>query len=97
MNAAHTPGPWQAQPWRYRNPERKVLTIQTERDAVAQLLDLWPPDAREAEKAANAHLIAAAPDLLAALRDICTADETSTLDGAVAIARAAIARAEGKG
>jgi hypothetical protein len=46
---------------------REVPTIQTDRDAVAQVLDLWPPDERKAERDANAHLIAAAPEMREAL------------------------------
>lgn len=67
----HTPGPWHIESWHYKQPERTVLTVQTHADAVAQACDLWPPDecAREAE--ANARLIAAAPDLLAALDVAC--------------------------
>jgi hypothetical protein len=60
----HTPGPWRAEPWKYENGKRTVLTIQTNTDAIAQVLDLWCPDDRAAETEANARLIAAAPRML---------------------------------
>ena len=65
MPHAHTPGPWTVEPWTYENGNRTVLTIQTTKDAVAQVLDLWCPDDRKDEAQANARLIAAAPAGLA--------------------------------
>lgn len=64
----HTPGPWRIEVWHYTNGDRQVPTIQTDKDAIAQLYDLWPPDEREGERDANALLIAAAPDLLHACK-----------------------------
>jgi hypothetical protein len=99
---AHTPGPWA---WTYdgsstysigpsKDPqERSVATIFEQRDARAM---------------ANAHLIAAAPDLYAALRDlvecarnwISWANATEWVDfdeeSALRDSRAALAKADGK-
>lgn len=89
----HTPGPWTAKPWTYENGKRTVCTIQTDTDAIAQVLDLWCPDDRTAEKEANARLIAAAPDLLAALRAVIRVADRATDE--FDQARAALAKAEG--
>lgn len=67
---ALTPGPWRVEPWKYSNPDREVLTIQTDTDAIAQVLDLWPPDGREKEKQANARALAEVPNLVEALRTL---------------------------
>jgi hypothetical protein len=63
----HTPGPWTVENWSYENGAKIVPTIKSGTDAVAEILDLWCPDDRKGERAANADLIAAAPDMLAAL------------------------------
>ena len=75
-----TPGPWRVDTWKYSNPDREVLTIQTESDAVAQALDLWPPDARQAERDANARAIAALPLLIEALRDLVRRVDTTPIE-----------------
>lgn len=59
-NTLHTPGPWQVSP--YGNITSKSLTIAR----VEQM-----PGNYESEKQANARLIAAAPDLLAILNEVC--------------------------
>jgi hypothetical protein len=90
MTTQHTPGPW---------------TIANGHDARVYLID----DARghavgelvyaDARKPADARLIAAAPDLLAALRKLIGAIDrlpgNNPLDGLADEARAAIARATG--
>ncbi len=77
----HTPGPWTVETWNYAmaTPPRKELTITAEKDAVAKVNGLWRSertvseiDERQEEKA-NARLIAAAPELLAALKSITEA------------------------
>jgi hypothetical protein len=69
----HTPGPWQIQLWNdsSRPSRRDTPVITTGKDAIGELFNLWDEDGedREAERLANARLIAAAPDLLAALKD----------------------------
>ena len=91
MTAQHTPGPWLLDFGREDAAVHAGVTIASiSDDAVA-----WQ---------ANAHLIAAAPDLLAALRDLHAchrafsgADNWTALDDdARAAAEAAIAKAEGR-
>jgi hypothetical protein len=56
--------------WVYQNA-REVMTIQTDKDAVAQICGLWR-DGNESsgEVMANARLIAAAPDMFTALESL---------------------------
>jgi hypothetical protein len=70
----HTQGPWQIQFWDYfsRPSRRDTPVITTGKDAIGELYNLWDEDgeAREAERLANARLIAAAPEMLAALQSL---------------------------
>lgn len=116
----HTPGPWTASPMRIGPNEKDrrygfVVNGPDDRGAPSlpiRVCDLRVPVGFEgfAEGQANAHLIAAAPDLLAALRDIVDridgvwdapglmsrgALHTKAADDIYDWARAAIARAEG--
>ncbi len=99
--AQHTPGPWHVETWDYPNatPRRSVPTVQTATDAITQLCELWPPDEREAERDANARLIAAAPELLQTLRDLVEAvkcmDYGSLDDTAERNAKMLLARIDG--
>lgn len=68
----HTPGDWRLETWSYSDGKRLVPTIQTDKDAIAQVLDLWPPDERAEEAAANGRLLTAAPKMLAALQKAST-------------------------
>ena len=62
----HTPGPWRIETWIYQNA-REVVTIQTDKDAIATAYNLWRDgDDSTFEVMANARLIAAAPELLEA-------------------------------
>jgi len=84
MSAAkHTPGPWQAAGKHIVQDDGGVVAYVT---AYASLTPRQKADAR---------LIAATPDLLAALRNFV--DGCSTSVDAAAVARAAIARATGEG
>jgi hypothetical protein len=66
----HTPGPWRIETWTYQNA-REVITIQTDKDAVATVCNLWRDnDDSTVEGVANARLIAAAPEMLAALESL---------------------------
>ena len=105
-NTQHTPGPWKAIP--------HDTTI--EADAVEFDIDAWDPDAEESATVAfvtghdlpegqvpfhNARLIAAAPDLLAALESLynaapCAKPANSDLWEALQLTRQAIAKARGE-
>jgi hypothetical protein len=87
---AHTPGPWEVketpessfQNWIVLAGRFRIVNVDGRRDSEAE---------------ANAYLIAAAPNLLAALRELADAiDENRVTIGAVNEARALIAKAEGK-
>jgi hypothetical protein len=88
----HTPGPWRIETWIYQNA-REVVTIQTDKDAIATACNLWRDgDDSTFEVMANARLIAAAPELLEALQSLThpmASDED--LQNALAV----IAKAEG--
>lgn len=93
--AKHTPGPWistrtRTSTWEVRSEDYGVIAM------------LHDPYAREQNRlhhvAATAKLIAAAPDLLAALEGVCDSWDAKGIGmtDALAIARTAIARARGK-
>jgi hypothetical protein len=90
----HTPGPWIVGPLF----EIRALPIGRKARIVAQAL--MGAGITFEERAANAHLIAAAPDLLAALKNLVRKierDNLSTTAGmGTAKARTAIAKAEGR-
>ena len=97
MTKQHTPGPWKV----YLADNGKIIGIGVDRpgdeDHGAGVTDprfgLWGD---EDEKNANAHLIAAAPDLLDALENLTIAVAMGwDLDGVLDVSRAAIARATG--
>jgi hypothetical protein len=70
----HTQGPWQIQFWNdsSRPSRRDTPVITTGKDAIGELFNLWDEDGedREAERLANARLIAAAPEMLEALQSL---------------------------
>lgn len=81
----HTPGPWRCEPLRYRGGEH------IEPPYIRGRYDIFPiPDDNEAE--ANARLIAAAPELLEALKALTDKAESVLGDHKMVIidARAAI-------
>ena len=68
MTAQHTPGPWRVEVWNYHVLYEHVPTIVAAQDIVAEATSLCGMDSdREDERAANARLIAAAPEMLEAL------------------------------
>ena len=99
MTAAHTPGPWQVA-WSERVETNASILGQGDQIAWVESHQVGEERAR-----ANARLIAAAPDLLAALRAMLASpagvarplsgDEVRSLSDAVSLARAAIAKATG--
>jgi hypothetical protein len=100
--SAHTPGPWtdesgDGSKWGVFDADGRAV-------ALAQQIVSLRVDVYQAERTANARLIAAAPDLLAALVE-CVVDMQATEDfygphtkaqEVMAAARAAIAKAEGR-
>lgn len=98
METKHTPGPWKV----YRAENGKIIGIGVDRpgdeDHAAGITDpgfgLW---GGEDEKAANARLIAAAPDLYAALEGLLSlVHEGDALDPQVYAAQDALAKARGR-
>ena len=96
----HTPDPWRIETWVYQNG-REVVTIQTDKDAIATVCNLWRDgDNSTFEVMANARLMVAAPDLLEALEKLCDMADEGDVAFWVAEwdkARAAIAKAKGGG
>ena len=90
MNVKFSPGPWVVKNGRYIYGNGGFI-----KPFVASVED----DHNDAETVANARLIAAAPDLLAALQDIVEylgEDVDNGLDELLTNARAAIATAKGQ-
>ena len=94
--SAHTPGPWELD----HGEDGDNFTIRADGEFVTRLTkSRYTDDRRDPEAYANAALIAAAPDLLAALRALM---EPSVMDNKDArihariAAMRAIARAEGR-
>lgn len=90
----HTQGPWQIQFWNdsSRPSRRDTPVITTGKDAIGELFSLWDEDGedREAERLANARLIAAAPEMLAALESLThpMASDQDLQDALAVIAKA---------
>lgn len=99
MSAAHTPGPWHV----FRQGTKHFVSQAADEDfrfAIATVYEAgFHPDgplAARTEAAANARLIAAAPELLtvlARLEEACTDEGVPGMGGLLAEARAAIAKA----
>jgi len=85
----HTPGPW-----KFDRKGRRIVDADGEYVAPATL-SRYHDDRTDPEAIANARLIAAAPDLLAALRDLVNFTAQHNQGKYVMAARAAIAKAEG--
>ena len=97
MNTQHTPGPWTAvDGGRYIQSSREHgVNTTTQHDLDICRLD-YENNMLAGERVANARLIAAAPDLLAALRTLVELEERGQPPGTddIATGRAAIAKAE---
>lgn len=94
--AEHTPGPWTIE--EYGDDDAPALVIH--KDSESRVCFMATPGSHgdPAKIEADAHLIAAAPDLLAALQALADADAEDLLDGTSEVwqwASAAIAKAEG--
>lgn len=94
--SAHTPGPWKAMDWDGDTCLVEALTSD-EKMVTREICHVLNPEDDQPTTKANLSLIAAAPDLLAALR-LMVRDNDGTNDGVadLAVAAAAIAKAEGK-
>lgn len=91
MTTQHTPGPW-----RY---ERANPSPTTGEHLIAGAKNGYLAEIRDCGSgniSANARLIAAAPDLLAALEELLNALPSATTHPAIKAARAAIAKATGE-
>lgn len=87
MKETHTPAPW------------KIVTDRIDNDESPDYLRIVSPHCNVASGIlidADARLIAAAPDLLEALKDVLNNARVSQRRGEVNRAREAIAKAEGK-
>ncbi len=104
--AKFTPGPWSRSQWRETDGEGELMARGWQILAGGHLLPLCEQTGGAEEAEANAALIAAAPDLYAALTKInewaCFASEEDVSARLMALqqiglhARAAIAKAEGR-
>jgi hypothetical protein len=109
MNEKHTPGPWRTgEPFaafdggtvRFHISQADGAPYTPDYSDVAQLVAETTPGEKLEIQRANAHLIAAAPDMFAALCDVVAVMERDLAGLAVispelAAARAAIAKATG--
>jgi hypothetical protein len=105
MNAQHTPGPWAVAGESYNDHEAYVIEAGGRTICwTASSLDDAGIEVITAEDDANADLIAAAPELLIALKQIADWDPSAapsepkglSIIDAIDIARAAIAKAKGE-
>jgi hypothetical protein len=70
MSAQHTPGPWKGNITRYNRDFRTCVNVMTEDGLRFIAAVSCDPHTDQLQLAANAKLIAAAPDMLAALQEI---------------------------
>ena len=95
MTAKHTPGPWTMHPSPHGAEVRSLAKIAW-CGAAARYGKSGDQIIDAAEARANAHLIAAAPDLLAACEALVRSGSFYDLDAKMFAARAAIAKAKGE-
>lgn len=97
METKHTPGPWEAI-LDEKQPRRRGGVVAGRMALVRaggdMCIDCTHSGNNYEEDAANARLIAAAPDLLAALESLLNALPSATTHPAIQQARAALARAK---
>ena len=91
----HTPGPWEIKP--HFDPAYRHISGPKHK-ALAQVVWCVDEEERSPDCEANAHLIAAAPELLEALEMMLEMSEMGGFGKAAAedVARAAIAKAKGE-
>ena len=93
---AHSPGPWYGGKERQRDITYAIRQNGYRIVSVHRRDVMCPPFTPDAEQAANANLIAAAPDLLTALKDVLRLVDLQGQPRIVQIAQDAIAKAEGR-
>jgi len=80
----HTSGPWQIQFWNdsSRPSRRDTPVITTGKDVIGEVFNLWDENGedRNGEQIANARLIAAAPEMLAALESLAIGLSPASVD-----------------
>lgn len=92
MTTQHTPGPWSVEIDHHNNVPEFIRVY-----ADGEMYDLASVLCDETGNAtANARLISAAPDLLAAIEGLLNALPSATTHPAIKAARAAIAKATGE-
>ncbi len=98
MGATHTPGPWEFGPGYKPGDTRFDLFAPGGRQVIAQASyeNMWLATYDAATDAANARLIASAPDLLEACRAGLYVAEAEGANATAALIRAAIAKATGE-
>jgi hypothetical protein len=94
MDTKHTPGEWYV-PSHICGPDMAIIAGNR---AIALVVNDEDEPIEEAEQLANARLMAAAPSLLAALRGLADRfrDWSAEDEAALAVADAAVAKAEGR-
>ena len=93
QKAAHTPAPWQIE-WNVaQGGEGHYITDSKDMAELSRIAAVLFHDDADGETRANARLLAAAPDLLAALIGVVKVADRATVE--FDAARAAIAKAEG--
>ena len=100
MMSKHTPGPWKAKTFKRKDGNNYTAIdgrITDDPNTAVLICEMagWQGEARDEQKA-NANLIAAAPDMYAALKAIDDGDGSLTESEIVKQMRAAIEKAEGK-
>ena len=95
MTTQHTPGPWTIKFFRSIEPNHALICAEDWHDFASVVVRFCGDDTDDATGLANARLIAAAPDLLAALEELCLAPNKHRPDEYWEAARAAIAKAKG--
>jgi len=89
----HTPGPWEIK--RHFDPGFKFISAQ-KHTALAQVVWRMEDEDRSPDCEANAHLIAAAPELLKALEKVFTVMNDDMPVGLRKVCYEAIAKAKGE-
>ena len=93
QKAAHTPAPWQIEWNAAQSGDGHYITDSNDMAELSRIAAVLFHDDADGETRANARLIAAAPDLLAALIGVVKVADRATVE--FDAARAAIAKAEG--